>query len=225
MSKTKFSADATPVFKVTWSFRNNLYNVISVWVYHTCISHIYVPKLSGSKRTNNNAGVHAYIWCVFLSALMCINNVILYVHQGTLTAIHQGGLAEWEKAECHSFTFPLVLGVPADGLWANWISPGEVRRDWSTAPGAEGVNWASLGDSFYSSHHFRLLFLFSPLCFFASSSFPMTNHTNLQKKTREPIFQLDVTLVNSYCDNFVRLFWKNVKREWLIKLFFWGEWS
>lgn len=47
----------------------------------------------------------------------------------------------------------------------------------------------------------------------------MTNHTNLQKKTREPIFQLDVTLVNSYCDNFVRLFWKNVKREWLIKLF------
>ncbi len=48
----------------------------------------------------------------------------------------------------------------------------------------------------------------------------MTNHTDLQKKTREPIFQLDVTLVNSYCDNFVRLFWKNVKREWLIKLFF-----
>lgn len=63
-------------------------------------------------------------------------------------------------------------------------------------------------------------FSFFPLCFFASSSFPMTNHTDLQKKTREPIFQLDVTLVNSYCDNFVRLFWKNVKREWLIKLFF-----
>lgn len=65
---------------------------------------------------------------------------------------------------------------------------------------------------------FAFFFFFPPL-FFASSSFPMTNHTNLQKKTREPIFQLDVTLVNSYCDNFVRLFWKNVKREWLIKLF------
>lgn len=139
----------------------------------------------------------------------------------------------WQNEKELSVTLSLsvlLLGVPADGLWANWISPGEARRDWRATLGAERVNWASLGDSFYSLHHFHLLlFSFSPFSFFFCKLF--LSHDKSQQLTKEN----QRAYFSAWCDSSKQLLWqlckaplKERKKGMIDKasfFFFAGEWS